>query len=592
MEFLTRAESFDEIKLLIENMRERKFVDVTALEFESSKNFYYTTQKIDQLYWEEAIFEPKLEAVKVEEEYLRLKFLSNIRGDQKIASRSDLIKYLKSAKFSVDVETAILEDYIGNNKLTPDYKTGNSVPSLKSISLGNLSVFRREMMPSEKCLLKYLHIDEKKLVSFLSKQYFPDISDASAEEKLNSFLDTEIEILNILRGTCYDLYLSLQQSLKEETEFQYIFILFLDGLLQELGKVAPDVQERQAHLATSLELQVTIPVVGRGIGSADSLQTFKGCSDVIISKFSKEDLHASFHNSAVFIELKPPFAGLFHSKSGHFRDQLYGQLMAAGSMSEEFLNASRRYTKGLLTDLFVVCFMVRTHIVNSDATDDGCIIDDDVNILNTNDEDDDVVAAVDNNDDGDGGANGGGNGDGGANDAQGYPCAPYPSYYVTGRATNPRDYLLLILLSLIDDPDELLNDIISRDKELVDVPIDDEAHESYCRHGDKTGKVFEKDTAGSKRKLDYLQAGPNNYKDGDEDGVEDVDDSCMSDKVIGRLMFEKYDSIRRNKPYLSIESIRRHVGVMSQADKVNTWISECSQDSLPERYVNRAKVIN
>jgi hypothetical protein len=198
-----------------------------------------------------------LEAIKVEEENLRLKFLSILLG---FASRSDLIMYLKSAKFSVDVETAILEDYIGDNKLTPDYKTGNSVPSLKSISLGNLSVFRREMMPSEKCLLKYLRIDEKKLVSFLSKQFFPDISDASAEKKFNSFLDTEIEILNILRGSCYDLYLSLQRSLKEETEFQYIFILFLDGLLQELGKVAPDVQGQLAHLAASLELQLTIPV--------------------------------------------------------------------------------------------------------------------------------------------------------------------------------------------------------------------------------------------------------------------------------------------------------------------------------------------
>ena len=269
-------EAHSEIVYLISEIRKQHYPSWDVLKFQTSKtlledvNLLNNNDLIERLIlkraedlWEEKKRSDDLlkeqkrseDLLKEQKQIISRKSFLNclVKKPPSMINRQDVLDFIIDANFAKNASFQELDEYLKDiHRLTPEFLVSRSRTEEATHRL--LSKFRREMMPDGSNLLYHMPLLDDVLFDYVASKLFSSEDNPSPSERLKLFLDEEVVILNSLRGTCSDLRNDDNRILKEETEFQYLFILFLDGLLNHLKTARANTPELLVHSATKKRL--------------------------------------------------------------------------------------------------------------------------------------------------------------------------------------------------------------------------------------------------------------------------------------------------------------------------------------------------
>lgn len=177
-------------------------------------------------------------------------------------------------------------------------------------------------------------------------------------ETMEEFVLAQSEILILLRAIFCDYYRLNKKGVDELTEFQPIFILFLQGFLKDLSNSTG--RNMTAVAANGFDISANFMVNGE----SGMMVEKKGAADVFVLQGVDDTIDLIEGNVAVAFELKHPHGKLYHTSNREGMDQLVCEVEGLHQTSISLCSSSTasitpQMTKGCLTDLFAICLDVR-----------------------------------------------------------------------------------------------------------------------------------------------------------------------------------------------------------------------------------------
>jgi len=246
--------------------------------------------------------------------------------------------------------------------------TARSTTSNTSRSI-KMSDFRLWMVlhtPSKFNLCDWL-INDESLETYIIDKLFE-----GNKNKFDQIITDYTNFLNIIRKAFYYYYNRNNGARSlSEMDFQYVFILLLNSLINNTDIKAKVVE------ANNIKLETTIQASDNNTNTQYSEKRLDGFGDIIgipddLNNIVDDDIeNNNFYYHSIFNgELKKPADSMMRSACYKEKDQLLGEIKAIGDLKRYYRGII--LTKSLLTDLFslVICFRVSdNYFISSRVTD-------------------------------------------------------------------------------------------------------------------------------------------------------------------------------------------------------------------------------